>query len=467
MRSGIHCVAGWLMSNLGSSITFANNITNPAKWRSSILSKDDTRIGELATRLATDSAIILKTFESKPLGFNTETKPGEWNVLVVRNPVCVISSMIQYLEKGGKCKDIVTDARFDALWIEHAREACGRTSQLHNLTVIVYDRFIQCPPYRVGILKRLSIEPTSDAIPTLLMGGGSSYTGPQSSTVTQLLNRYQHHNTDVQRVEQCLSINALIPELFKNTIRFGILVPTYRRPHERTMKYIVRLAACLKAQTYSNFVIYLAGDHYDDDDEFQTIAKMLSFVEVVAINTSHSYRQGYFKRKLNKWTCGGQYAKMVATQRMVDDGIRYYLHLDDDDLWEPEHVKVIHDTIMHYNQVGFTICQAHYKKGFLPREADQLCNTGYNNFAVQRANSVHSSWCIDLNRFGTRLLAMYKERVALIESVRAQSKVEDLIMPFDGAILKALQKMQKTGDIKCIYIDKCTVTKESDVNVPV
>ena len=55
--------------------------------------------------------------------------------------------------------------------------------------------------------------------------------------------------------------------------RVCVIIATYYRKDGSTKKLLSRALKNLEAQTYKNFKLFVIGDHYDDNDEFEEICK--------------------------------------------------------------------------------------------------------------------------------------------------------------------------------------------------
>ena len=52
-----------------------------------------------------------------------------------------------------------------------------------------------------------------------------------------------------------------------------VIIPTYYRKDGSTQNLLSRALKNLEAQTYKNFKVFVIGDHYDDNEEFEEICK--------------------------------------------------------------------------------------------------------------------------------------------------------------------------------------------------
>ena len=90
-------------------------------------------------------------------------------------------------------------------------------------------------------------------------------------------------------------------------------------------------------------------------DEFNKIIKLFSDMKIYSFNNSYSYRKDYFKIPLNKWCSGGILARFIGIKQAIKEGYKYYLHLDDDDIWINNHINIINNTIKQFPNVDFMV----------------------------------------------------------------------------------------------------------------
>ena len=173
MRSGIHCILGWIIQNLeDNSVNFYNNIKNTNNLKDRLIKKNDTRIDDIRNKISEDlnSKYIIKSFESKNLNFYKPNKT-DINIIIIRNPYNNLSSSIKYIEINGYHQDIKINEDFDKLWLEYSNFFINN----NNYIKILYDKFIIDEKYRNDISKKIGFKLNNNNLPHLKMGGGSSF----------------------------------------------------------------------------------------------------------------------------------------------------------------------------------------------------------------------------------------------------------------------------------------------------
>ena len=86
MRSGIHCILGWIIQNLeNNSVIFYNNIKNINNFKNRIIMKNDSRVDDIRDKIteSLNAKNIVKSFESKNIDFYFPKK-DEINIIIIK-----------------------------------------------------------------------------------------------------------------------------------------------------------------------------------------------------------------------------------------------------------------------------------------------------------------------------------------------------------------------------------------------
>lgn len=245
----------------------------------------------------------------------------------------------------------------------------------------------------------------------------------------------------------------------------AVIVTTYKRKDGSSIKNLKNLANILNNQTYKNFTIFLNGDNYEDQKEFNLASSFFNN-KVIAENYPISFREGYFKIPKNKWTCGGGNANYNGVLKAYNMGYNYYLHCDDDDNWTNDHIEKYFNVIKKFPKTDFIFSKSNYKNFILPREHNSVKNISYNNLLPKPANVVHSTICINLKTIGKDILKIKKSRLEIIVKIKNKQIKEYQIQPGDMQILGHINKKVKEKKYKIIFIPEITCRKDTDVNIP-
>ena len=246
-------------------------------------------------------------------------------------------------------------------------------------------------------------------------------------------------------------------------MKVAVVIATYWRRDDSTVKHLHKMFLNLCAQTHTQFKVFIVGDHYAKEQELFDVVKQYSNrLDIYCKNNPTSLRKGYFTIRANLWTCGGILARYAALKQAIREDYDVYLHLDDDDIWLPNHIKNYVNVFRQFPLVDFVFSKAQYKQTYLPHNVPAGLAIGMNNLkgAVRPANIVHSSFGFNLKTCGGLLDTLFTNRIATINQIKNKRIKETRLEPFDAVQLKALQPR------KCICIPQITCRKLSDVNIP-
>ena len=263
--------------------------------------------------------------------------------------------------------------------------------------------------------------------------------------IASLKNTNEHFKTDDQKL-------------------FAVIVTTYKRKDGSSIKNLKNLANIMNSQTYKNFTVFLNGDNYEDQKEFELACSFFNN-KVIAENYPISFREGYFKIPKNKWRCGGINANYNGVLKAFNMGYKYYLHCDDDE-WTNDHLEQYYKVIKQFPKADFIFSKSKYKNFILPREHNSVTNVNYNNLLPKPANVVHSTICINLKTIGNDILKIKKSRLEIIDKIKNKQIEEYNIPSGDMQILGHINKKSKEKKYKVIFIPEITCRKDTDVNIP-
>lgn len=252
---------------------------------------------------------------------------------------------------------------------------------------------------------------------------------------------------------------------FKEDKLLAVIICTYKRKDGSSIKNLKKLANIMNNQTYKNFTIFLNGDNYEDQKEFDFVCSLFKN-KVIAENYPISFRNGYFKYAKNKWTCGGGNAIYNGILKAKKMGYKYYLHCDDDDEWTYDHIEQYYNTIKQFPKADFIFSKSHYKNLILPREHNSVKKLYYNNLPPKPENMVHSTLCINLKSIGDDILKIKRSRLNIINKIKNKEIEEYIIPPGDKQILGHINNKVKEKKYSVIFIPKITCKKDTDGNIP-
>ena len=178
-------------------------------------------------------------------------------------------------------------------------------------------------------------------------------------------------------------------------LKFAICMATYRRPNGKSPYYLERSLTCLKNQTATNWHLFLVGDKYESQEEFDSACKLLPESKLTALNLPIAPERENISDSMNRWKVAGANAFNHAHSLALEKGYDYILHLDDDDVFHEKKIQLLNYTISLFDAPPSYIFHfADYIKNMvLPMH--NIPNTlSPNNLIPKPTDCIHSSYCI-------------------------------------------------------------------------
>ena len=144
----------------------------------------------------------------------------------------------------------------------------------------------------------------------------------------------------------------------------GVTIHTYQRADGQTPIFLAKAIQSIINQSYQDFKIFIVGDKYEDNQEFEDIIN--GFIEIpekiVYENLSFAHERDKYLGVNNTalWNCGGANAINHANNLAKAHGITKVCHLDHDDLWLPNHLELIANAIVEKNNPAFIYTLSRY-----------------------------------------------------------------------------------------------------------
>jgi glycosyltransferase involved in cell wall biosynthesis len=197
-------------------------------------------------------------------------------------------------------------------------------------------------------------------------------------------------------------------------MKIAIVIPTYQRDDGKTPEYLTKCLLSIKNQIYQDYKIFLIGDKYENNIEFETIATSIIDsdkiyytnlnVAVERERYSHitSGNTNLFNINSVLWRCGGANASNVGIEMALSEHFNYICAMDHDDTWESNHLKLIND----YCETGkyVIIASKAHIKDMIPPYRNMILPMRHDGgeFYPEPCNIVHSSVCVDFSRIPFR-----------------------------------------------------------------
>ena len=176
--------------------------------------------------------------------------------------------------------------------------------------------------------------------------------------------------------------------------KLGIVIPTYQRPDGKTPELLTRALNTIVNQTYNNWKIYLIGDKYNNQQEFEELSKIIPSNKILALNLPIAVeRNRYPEGGINLWYSGGCNAVKIGIEFAINEGYHWVCHCDHDEQWLSNHLEEISKAILTTNSPVLYTKGKYLNNVVLP----QNINTSelYINRRPKPADTINSSCCFN------------------------------------------------------------------------
>jgi predicted O-methyltransferase YrrM/acetyltransferase-like isoleucine patch superfamily enzyme len=182
------------------------------------------------------------------------------------------------------------------------------------------------------------------------------------------------------------------PELIP--ITFAIVMSTYQRSNGKTKELISKTLESLNAQEYTGWKLFLIGDNYENAHEFKQFSKLIDPSKITYLNYPFANERETIQDKSMLWRLGGARAVNLGLKAVRQEGFIYHCHLDDDEIWKPDHLQTLYQAYTSFPEASFVYTRCWYEGRDFPSEQVAL---GYNNLLPRSSKLVHStaSWRLD------------------------------------------------------------------------
>lgn len=189
-------------------------------------------------------------------------------------------------------------------------------------------------------------------------------------------------------------------------INFSIVITTYRRKDGSTPHVLKRALDSVFSQTHSNFKVYVIGDKYDNNNEFEQILKDYPKDKMYYENLPFAYERDKYTDKWLIWKYAGCYANNYGINKSISDGFEYVCHLDHDDVWYNNHLEILNDAILKTESLWLCTKSEYVRNLVYP-------NINSENYLIpyypQPEGLIHSSTCINFKKIPLRHRNVFEE----------------------------------------------------------
>ena len=215
-------------------------------------------------------------------------------------------------------------------------------------------------------------------------------------------------------------------------IDFGIKIVTY--PTEYTKILLERTLNGIFEQTYKNWTVYLIGDNYGDE-LFDLVP---AHPKIKVIDAKVESERFHFKLEDLEF-CGGCNAFNFGLDLMENDGIKYHVSLDHDDIWRKDHLESLYKAYTLFPDAYFVYTRGNWIYGINPNID---CNMEYNNLPPVYRHVLHSSVSWRLDKIPLRYINTTEKGINIHG---------------DGYMWQRMCEYFSTHQYKFLHIPKCTL----------
>jgi glycosyltransferase involved in cell wall biosynthesis len=231
-------------------------------------------------------------------------------------------------------------------------------------------------------------------------------------------------------------------------MKIGIIICTYQREDGKTPFYLSRTLNSVLNQTYKNFKVFLIGDRYEDNDEFQSFSSGFTDQNLYIENLPKAReRDVYGENKLALWSYAGTFATNYAITRCLEENISYICFLNHDDEWYEDHLQEIIDCIQ-IKKTNFICTLSTFKRpnNFLPIiETEEK----YVEFKPFFAGLIHSSVCMNFSEIPLLHRDIYSE-------------TGQVGLPGDAELWERVSNFMDSNNMKGYAINKLTCRHDEE-----
>jgi len=186
-------------------------------------------------------------------------------------------------------------------------------------------------------------------------------------------------------------------------MKIAIVIATYQRIDNTTPNFLTRALQSIKNQTHQDYVVYLIGDKYEDNIEFEVLAtSIIDKNKIKYINLPISIeREKYKAGSIELWSSAGTNAYNFGINLAIEDGISYVCHLDHDDYWEYNHLMEISNVLDTKNYLFVATLSTHFKNNVI------LPKIRMSKYFPKRADVIHSATCVNFAEINLRYRDVY------------------------------------------------------------
>lgn len=228
-------------------------------------------------------------------------------------------------------------------------------------------------------------------------------------------------------------------------IKFGIVISTYKRKDGKTPSFLTKTLDSIFNQTYQNFKIFLIGDKYEDDIEFNSFGNQFDSNKLYKENLEIAVERDKYDNNMLLWKYGGLTSFNYGIDLALKEDIYYVIKLDHDDWFEPSHLKNFYDCIKETN-ADFMCSKSTHIRGVLPAiNSDKK----YVDFLPGSGGLCKSSHCMNYQTIPLRSRNVLEE-------------VGNSKLPADADLWNRVKEHIEKNNLKSIMVNEITCHHDTE-----
>lgn len=189
-------------------------------------------------------------------------------------------------------------------------------------------------------------------------------------------------------------------------MKLAVVTSTYYRKDGRSKEFLSRCLNSIKEQIHQDYKVFLIGDKYELEDEFNEMATTIIDKEKIYFENLKfaKERDKYSTSSEMLWCSGGVNSYNYAINKAIEEGYEYICHLDHDDIWASNHLLEISNFLDLNPEYVFVASYCNYlKKQKVPAHS----NPG--DYYPREGDLTHSSTCLNFKTLGIRYRDLFEE----------------------------------------------------------
>lgn len=187
---------------------------------------------------------------------------------------------------------------------------------------------------------------------------------------------------------------------------FAIVITTYQRKDGTTPHVLKRALNSVFNQDYKNFKIFVIGDKYENNLEFESIFNQYPKDKIYYENLPFAKERDTYNDKWLVWKYGGCFANNYGINKSIESGHEYVCHLDHDDEWYFNHLSSLNDAIIKTKSLWLCTKSEYVFNMVLP--SIQGDNELIDFYPIPEG-LIHSSTCINFKKLPLRHRNVFEE----------------------------------------------------------